>query len=122
MGQKDALHLAQRGHRDAVQNIVAVVEQNFRHADQRGVQFVVAQQARQFGRRGEKDLLLQPARQRRGVEVGDGADLESGQGILQLRFALEQNGPGFALEAVRQFLRCFRAGPGAAWEFVRGLT
>src|SRR5438105_1669554 len=62
MDQQYAFDFTERGDGDAIQNIVAIFEENFRHADQRGIEFIALQHFRQFRWRGEDDFLFQPAR------------------------------------------------------------
>ena len=110
MREKDALHFAEGRHRDAIQDVVAIAQQYFGHADERSVEFVPSQHFRELGRGDENDLLLQSAGQGNGVEVGHGPDAEGGKRLAQVVFALELHRPVFALEAVGQFLRRIRRG------------
>ena len=68
MRQKNAVNLTERRDGDAVEDVVTVVEQHLGDADQRGVEFVAAEQFGQLGWRGEKKFARQVARQRRGVQ------------------------------------------------------
>src|SRR2546422_2386730 len=53
---------------------VTVVEQHFRHADQRGVEFVPLQHLRQLRRRDKNNMLLQSAGQWHRIEIRHRAD------------------------------------------------
>ena len=62
MRQQNAFHLAEGGDGNSIQDIVAVVEEDFDHAHQRRVQRIAPQQLRQPGGGGIGDFLLQAAR------------------------------------------------------------
>lgn len=76
MREEDTLHLAERRDRDAVENVVALVQQRLGDRDERRVKRAVAQELRQFRGRCENDLVLEAARERDGVEIGNGADAQ----------------------------------------------
>src|SRR5258708_19005798 len=76
MRQEYAVNLAERCDGDAVQDVVAVVEQNLGDADERGVEFIAPEHFSQFGGRGEDDLALDAARERHGVKKINRADAE----------------------------------------------
>src|ERR1017187_8456920 len=84
-----------------------VVEEDFDHADQPGVQFITLEHFGQLRRSGIDDFLLQPARERNGVEVADGPDAEGGERMIEVALALQICGAPLALEAVGRFLRRF---------------
>ena len=67
MSHENAFHFTQRRDGDAIQDIIAIVEQDFRHAHQRRVQLIALQLLRELRGRHEEDLLFQAARQRHGV-------------------------------------------------------
>ena len=115
----DALDLAQGGNGNAVQDVVAVVEEHLDHADQRGIQFVALEHLRQPGGRGVDDFLLQPARERDGVEVADRPDAEGGQRVVEAALALQIDGALLALEAVGRLFRRFGRGHAEFGDVVR---
>ena len=76
MGEQHAVNFAKRRDGNAVENVIAVGEQNLRRADERGVQFIAPEHLREFSRRGENDPVLNATRERHGVEILHRADAE----------------------------------------------
>jgi len=62
----------------AVQNIVTPGEDDFRDADEGGVQFIASEQNRELGRGREENLGLQATGEGGGVQIVDGADAGGG--------------------------------------------
>ena len=104
MREQNAFHFAERRHRDAVENIVTVVEQHFRHADERGVEFVPLQHLRQLRRGDKNNLFLQAAREWHRIEIRHRADAKRRQRLLETAFALQLGCPLLALEPMAHFL------------------
>ena len=76
MRQQHAVNLAERRDGNAIENVIAVGEQNLRRADERGVKFIAPEQFGKPGGRGENDLVFDAARERHGVEILHRADAE----------------------------------------------
>ena len=76
MREQHAVNLAQRCDGNAVENVIAVGEQDLRRADERGVEFIAAEHFGEPGGRGENDLALDAAGERHGVEILHRADAE----------------------------------------------
>ena len=74
MREKNAFDLPERCDRDAVEDVVTIIEQRLDDADERGVQLTAAQHLRKFRGRGVNDLFLQASRERHGIERLDRAD------------------------------------------------
>src|SRR6266536_869613 len=104
MREKDAFHFPKRRHGDAVQDVVAIIEQDLSNADQGGVKFVPLQQFRQSRRRHKDYLLLEATRQGDRVEVGDRADAKRSKGLAESVLPLQLDRALFAFEAMGQLL------------------
>ena len=102
--KKHTLDLAQPGHRDPIKNIVPIMHQHLGHTDQRGIKLLRLQQPGQFRWRQKLDFVLQPARQRHGVQIRHRTDAERLERALQLILALGQRGALLALKTCGQFV------------------
>ena len=74
MGEQDAVHLSERGNGDAVEDVVAVIEEHLGDADEGGVQFIAPEHGGEAGGGGEDNLVFNAISERRGVQVVNGAD------------------------------------------------
>ena len=108
--EENTAHFAQGRHGDAVQNIIAVVQQRFDHADEGGIKFIAAQHLGQLGRRGVTDLVFEPPRQRHGIERLHRADAKGRERLLQAKLTLAVHGDLVAFKSFRDEFCRFRRG------------
>ena len=119
MGEHNAFHFAEGGDGGAIEDVVAIVEEDFGDADERGVEFIALQHFGEFGGRGENDFVLESARERDGVEIADGADAEGREGLFEVAFALAIGGALFVFDAAGEVFRGFAGRHAEFWCFVR---
>ena len=76
--EQHAVHLPERRDGHAVEDVVTPGEEDFRDADEGGVEFIASEPGREPGRSGEENLVLQAAGEGGGVQIVDGADARRG--------------------------------------------